>query len=359
MDEREYRIRNLMSKLENIRGRHTELVSFYIPAGSDLPSKVRQIAQEASTASNIKSKTVRKNVVNALEKILQELRKYKKIPENGLIIFCGNTSKDEGNPKYEIWAIEPPEPLTVSLYRCDQTFVLDPLKEMLEHKKTYGLIVLDVRNADIGILKGKAILSLKELKSLVPGKFRKGGQSAVRFQREREGLKRDFLKKTADKAREVFSNFKLDGIIIGGPGPIKEDFANNFLPMELKKKLIGIKDTGYTGEYGLQELVERSEDLLKEEEIMKEKELMKEFFTKLAKGDPDVVYGNEQTYKKLTEGEIGKLLISEGLPKEEVDKFIQKAKELDTKVVLVSRDTREGEQFFEMGGVAGYLRFVA
>ena len=356
LNEKEYKLRQLVNMLSSIRGRHTELVSFYIAAGSDLPSKMRQIAQEASTASNIKSKTVRKNVVNALEKILQELKKYKKVPENGLVVFCGNTSKEEGNPKYEIWAIEPPEPLKVSLYRCDQTFVLDPLKEMLEHKKTYGLIVLDVRNADIGILKGKSILSLKELESLVPGKFRKGGQSAVRFQREREGLKRDFLKKVADMARSIFSQFDISGIIVGGPGPVKEEFVN-YLPTDLKKKVIAIKDTGYTGEYGLQELVERSEDVLREEEIMREKDLVKEFLSKIAKGDPDVVYGEKQVKQALSEGMVGKLLISEGLQKEKVEEFVELAKKFDTKVELISRDTREGEQFYEMGGIAGYLRF--
>ncbi len=356
MNEKEYMLRKLIEKLSSIRGRHTELVSFYIAAGSDLPSKMRQIAQEASTASNIKSKTVRKNVVNALEKILQELRKYRKLPENGLVIFCGNTSKEEGNPKYEIWAIEPPEPLKVNLYRCDQNFILDPLKEMLEHKKTYGLIVLDVRNADIGLLKGKAVLSLKELESLVPGKFRKGGQSAVRFQREREGLKRDFLKKVAELARDIFSKFEISGILIGGPGPVKEELIN-YLPTELKKKVIAIKDTGYTGEYGLHELVERSEDVLKEEEITREKNIVKEFLTKIAKGDPDVVYGMGEVKKALEEGMVGKLLISEGLKKEIVEELVEIAKKFDTKVELISRDTREGEQFYEMGGVAGYLRY--
>ncbi len=318
---------------------------------------MRQIADEISTASNIKSKTVRKNVTTALEKILQELRKYKKIPENGLIIFSGNTSEEEGNPKYELWAIEPPEPLNVSLYRCDQTFVLEPLKDLVEHKKIYGLIVLDSKQSDIGILKGKAIINLKEMDSIVPGKFRKGGQSSVRFQREREGLLRDFLKSVADKAREIFSKYEIAGIIVGGPGPVKEEFANNFLPTELKNKLIGVKDIGYTGDYGLQELVQRSEDLLKEEEVMKEKKIVTEFLTKLAKGDNDVVYGEMEVWNALENGALGYLLISEDLPSETVNKFIEKAKEMGTHVELISRDTREGEQFFEMGGVAGYLRF--
>ncbi len=358
MDEKIYNIKKLIEKLENIRGRHTELVSFYIPAGSDLPSKMRQIADEISTASNIKSKTVRKNVTAALEKILQELKKYKKVPENGLIIFSGNISEEEGNPRYELWAIEPPEPLNVSLYRCDQTFILDPLKEMIENKKTYGLIVLDSKQADIGILKGKAIINLKEMDSIVPGKFRKGGQSAVRFQREREGLLRDFLKSVAQKAREIFSQYKIEGLLVGGPGPVKEEFANNFLPTELKKKLLGIKDIGYTGDYGLQELVQRSEDLLKEEEVMKEKRIVNEFLTKLAKGDNDVIYGEAETWQALENGMLGYLLISEDLPSETVNKFIEKAKEMGTHVELISRDTREGEQFFEMGGIAGYLRYT-
>ncbi|MCD6591340.1 MAG: peptide chain release factor aRF-1 [Candidatus Aenigmarchaeota archaeon] len=169
------RLKDLVEELENIKGRHTELVSVYIPAGYNINKVAEQINMEKSTAQNIKSKTVRKNVLAALEKITQHLKLYKQTPENGLVIFCGNVSEREGVADIELFALEPPEPLNQKLYWCDQKFVLDPLKDMIREKEVYGIIVLDKSEADIGILKGKKIIPVKHMESLVPGKTDKGG----------------------------------------------------------------------------------------------------------------------------------------------------------------------------------------
>ena len=65
------------------------------------------------------------------------------------------------------------------MYRCDQRFVLDPLREMMEVKDVYGLIVMDRREATIGLLKGTKISVSAHLTSGVPGKFRAGGQCCM------------------------------------------------------------------------------------------------------------------------------------------------------------------------------------
>lgn len=61
-------LKKLIKELGGIRGRHTELVSVYVPAGYSLVDVSNQLFQEKGTASNIKSKTTRKNVLTALEK---------------------------------------------------------------------------------------------------------------------------------------------------------------------------------------------------------------------------------------------------------------------------------------------------
>jgi len=56
-----------------------------------------------------------------------------------------------------------------------------------------------------------------------------------------------------------------------------------FITNEVKKKIIGIKDLSYTDEFGLQELVEKSKDLLASEEVAEEKKIMQKFFDTLGK----------------------------------------------------------------------------
>jgi len=91
MDEKQrIKLEDLISELEQFRGRHTELITIYAPAGSNINHVNSQVEQEKGTAINIKSKSNRKNVVDALERISRHLKLFKQIPKNGLAIFCGN-----------------------------------------------------------------------------------------------------------------------------------------------------------------------------------------------------------------------------------------------------------------------------
>ncbi len=170
------KLQELIDLLSSFRGRHTELVTVYAPAGSNINQLANQLSSEQSTAMNIKSKTTRTNVIDALERILRQLKLHPKIPANGFAIFCGNVSKNEGQQNIQLWAIEPPQELRTKFYRCDQVFVLEPLKEMLKATGVYGLIVMDRREATIGLLEGKNVTKLKHLTSNVPGKYKTGGQ---------------------------------------------------------------------------------------------------------------------------------------------------------------------------------------
>ncbi len=171
--------RKFIRELEAIRGRHTELVSVYVPAGYDIIKIIQHLQQEQGTASNIKDARTRNNVIDSLEKMVRHLRLYKRTPANGLAVFAGNNSPVDNKVTINVWSIEPPEPLNFRLYRCEQTFMLDPLKQILEHRNVYGLLVLDKREANIGFLNGSAVEEAVSMTSGVPGKTKAGGQCQV------------------------------------------------------------------------------------------------------------------------------------------------------------------------------------
>lgn len=354
------KFKKIIESLEGIKGRHTELVTVYIPAGSNLNTVVDQLRMEQSTAQNIKSKTVRKNVLAALEKILHHLKNYRKTPDKGLALFCGNVSQKEGVSDIQLFVADPLEEIKTRLYRCDQTFLLGPLREMVEEREVYGFLVLDKSEADIGILKGTRVESLKHMESIVPGKTKKGGWSQARYARIREGLLNDFLKKVGEAASKEYYRMKnLKGIIIGGPGPIKEEFAEKeFLNYEVKKKVLGVVNTSYTGLPGLQEMVERCEDLIAKATAIKEAKLLEQYFTELAT-EGLACYG-EETVKFLKAGNLDTLLLSEDFLKEketEAEELLKLAEQMGTKVEIVSTGSQRGTQLVELGGVGGLLRY--
>ena len=261
MEESEkIKLESFIEEVGSHKGRHTELVTVYIPAGYSLSNVVRQIEQEKSTASNIKSKNTRKAVLDSLEKIERQLKLIGRTPENGMAIFAGNISPTEGVEQIEMWTIEPPVPLKTRLYRCDQDFVLEPLKEMLEIGDLYGLLVIDRKDAAIGLLEGKQIKVLKKLTSGVPSKVRAGGQSSQRFHRITEGLTKEFYKRIAEEMKKIFFEMpKLKGILVGGPIPTKNEFVEgDYLITKLREKVIDVIDSGDTDETGLKELVGKS-----------------------------------------------------------------------------------------------------
>jgi peptide chain release factor subunit 1 len=358
-EEERYNLEEFLEEMKDRRARHTELITVYVPGGFDINIITKQLESEKSTATNIKSTTTRKNVQEALENLIRIAKQMKQTPENGVALFAGNVFKD-GQEEFISEVFEPPEKLNIRLYRCDQTFVVDPLEEMLEIKEVYGLIVLDRKEATLGLLIGKKIKTLQKFNSMVPGKTTKGGQSAARYGRIRENMAKEFFKKIAEEAKMQFYPLKEDlkGILVGGPGPAKEDFLKEGqLITALHEKIIGIKDIGYADEHGLELLVEGSGDLLAEQEITHEKKLMEKFFDMLGKDKDKTAYGLEEVEKALKYGAVEMLFLSKKLPKKEIKKYEKVAKETSVNIELISMDTEEGQQFWNLGGIGGILRF--
>ncbi|MBI2041055.1 MAG: peptide chain release factor 1 [DPANN group archaeon] len=353
-----FKLRKLVRDLGKRKARHTELISVYIPQGYDSQLIINQLSTEAGTARNIKSAQTRKNVTGALEKMVQHLRLYKRTPENGLALFCGNVSEREGQQDFQVWSIEPPEPIRVKLYQCDQQFFLGPLEEQLEIKSVYGLIVMDRREADIALLKGKHIEPVVHYNSMVPGKFKVGGQSAARMARVIEGMAKDFYKKVGNAVNETFSKVKVDGLLVGGPGPTKEDLVDgDFIWTDIKKKILAVKAIGYTGDFGLKELVEKSEDVLEKEEATKEKRILDTFLMYLGTRKNMVAYGEDAVRKAADMNAIAILLLHEDLPEEKIEELMDKVELAGGDVYIISRDV--GEQLKGLGMIGAILRYAA
>ena len=358
-EKEKLKLEEFLERMRDYKARHTELITVLVPKGFDINLITKQLESEKSTATNIKSTGTRKNVQEALESLIRVTKGMKQTPENGVGLFAGNVSQTEGQNELIIEIFEPPEELGVRLYRCDQTFVLDPLDEMLEIKEVYGLIVIERNEATIGLLIGKKIKVLQKFESYIPGKTNKGGQSAARYARIREGLAKEFFRKIADVVKTEFFDLKeLKGILIGGPGPTKEDFLKEGnLVTSLKEKVLAVKDIGYADEHGLDLLVEDSEDVLADQEIIYEKKILEKFFDMLGKQKDKTAYGSKNVEKALGFGAVDTLFLSKKLKKSEIKNFEKKAEETSAKIELISIDTEEGIQFWNLSGIGAILRF--
>jgi peptide chain release factor subunit 1 len=311
-----YDLKRKLEEIKACRGKHTELISLYVPPTKQIFDVTSYLKNELSESQNIKSKTTRKNVLSAIESIMSRLRSFKQAPENGLVFFVGHKSVGSDQTEMVAFVIEPPLPIQTFLYRCDSSFYVEPIEEMLTVKEIYGLLLIDRRECTVGILRGNRVEMLKYMTSQVPGKHGKGGQSQRRFERLTEIAAHEWFQKCGEKVSEIFKNEdNIKGVLIGGPGPTKRYFIDEeYLHYEIQDKIIEIFDTGYTDEFGLRELVSAASETMTQLEIAREKRVMKRFLREITKGDKSLaLYGEEQIRKALQMGAVDTLLLSENL----------------------------------------------
>ncbi len=405
-DRKKYEFRKVIEDLKNFEGSGTQLVTIYIPEDRQISDVVAHVTQEHSEAANIKSKQTRTNVQDALTSIKDRLRYYDAFPpDNGLVLFSGAVNSGGGQTEMVTKALEgPPQPVESFRYHCDSDFLTEPLEHMLEDQGLYGLIVLDRREANVGWLKGKRVVPVKSASSLVPGKQRKGGQSAQRFARLRLEAIDNFYQEVAGMANDLFvpKRHELDGVLVGGPSPTKDEFLDgDYLHHEIQDTVIDKFDVSYTDESGLKDLVDRAQDALADAEIMKDKKVMERFFKELNSGEL-ATYGFQQTRTNLIMGSVETLLISEDLRQDAItydcdacgntdyalvdrrkstpehdcsecgttltadeddredaiEHLISIAEQRGTETKFISSDFEKGEQLYNaFGGVAGILRY--
>ena len=311
-----YKIRKMLDELSQKTGRGTELISLYIPTGKQLHEVITNLREEQGTADNIKSDLTRTHVVDSISKVLQRLKLYKKTPERGLVIFSGALPPEGGGPLgsevVKVYEIDPPKVLKTFLYRCDDHFHVDILKDMLKDENLIGFLAIDAKDTGWGLLHGDKIEVLKETGSGVAGKHRQGGQSAKRFQKLREMELTYYFNRVAEITKEYFIDiYPIKGLIISGPGPTKEDFINgNYLEYRLKEMVLGTIDASYAGSEGIREAFSKSTELLSDFRMVEEKKMVEELFKHINNNSGLAAYGLKEIIKLLKKNVVSKIIIS-------------------------------------------------
>jgi peptide subunit release factor 1 (eRF1)/transcriptional regulator with XRE-family HTH domain len=221
--------------------------------------------------------------------------------------------------------------------------------------------------------------------------------SARRYERLIEESNEYYYKRVGEAMDQLFLN-KVKGVIVGGPGPMKEYFLNE-KTFNYQIKILGVVDTGYVDEQGIREIIEKSDELIKGQEAIKEKRLFENFMRMVIKTEK-AVYGLDQVMESINSKRAELVLVSEDSPfsvvhfrcpscDSEVSKIYKKGQEeksikcekcgsimnaidvapiaeylidlcrsKDIKVEIISATSSPGEQFLNgFGGIGAILRY--
>jgi peptide chain release factor subunit 1 len=296
-----------------------------------------------------------------LSAIVARLSQFKSVPENGLIVFCGEVAIRGDRTDFEYYCLNPPSPIKSFSYRCNSMFEIGDAEQLTKQNDVYALLVLDLHEACWGTISGTNVSVLGSMDSIVPSKHSQGGQSAQRFERLRDIAINEYFVRLSDRVNSsvlpLLDN-NLKGIIIGGCGMTKDEFAKgNFLHHEIRKKIIGTFDTGYTDEHGLYELVEASKEKLSGLKSVHEKEIFDEFLKALAKDTGKCAYGLQNVFDKIQLSQVKTLIVTSNQTNL-INKVLPLSETLGFKIEVISDSSNSGDTLNKaFGGMVALLRF--
>jgi peptide chain release factor subunit 1 len=132
-----WKVKQLIKKLQSAKGNDTSLISLVIPPRDQIAQVSKMLAEEYGKAANIKSRVNRLSVLSAITSTQQKLKLYSRVPDNGLILYCGNVVGDDGKEKKVNIDFEPFKAIRTSLYICGNTFHTEVLGGILRWKHEF------------------------------------------------------------------------------------------------------------------------------------------------------------------------------------------------------------------------------
>lgn len=359
------------------------------------------IAEEIGKATNIKSRTTRQNVTDALVCTAEKLKLYNRTPENGLVIFCGLAMVEGIGEKMIKVGIVPFKPINTSLYKCDSVFHVDDIKCLLEDNDVFGFIIIDGNGTLYGTVQGGTRLVINKFTVDLPKKHGRGGQSANRFARIRLDRRHNYLTKVAEGATAAFITNDMPnvkGLIIAGSADFKSDLEKSeMFDQRLRPVFMRLVDISYGGDAGFNQAIELTQGDLSKVKFVNEKKVIQKFMDEIAKDTGKYIYGIKDTMeaieikavetliiwenldycrvelrslqgetitKVLKQSEIGPKITEDGVDYDIIDYvpltewFLEEYKKYVKNLEIITDKSSEGNQFVKgFGGIGGVLKY--
>eukprot|EP00595_Chromulina_sp_UTEXLB2642_P000230 CAMPEP_0196761722 /NCGR_PEP_ID=MMETSP1095-20130614/1027_1 /TAXON_ID=96789 ORGANISM="Chromulina nebulosa, Strain UTEXLB2642" /NCGR_SAMPLE_ID=MMETSP1095 /ASSEMBLY_ACC=CAM_ASM_000446 /LENGTH=419 /DNA_ID=CAMNT_0042111627 /DNA_START=178 /DNA_END=1437 /DNA_ORIENTATION=- len=293
------------------------MISLIIPPKDQVSRVNKMLADEYGTASNIKSRVNRLSVLGAITSTQQKLKLYSRVPDNGLVLYCGTILTDDGKEKRVNIDFEPFKAINTSLYLCDNKFHTEPLNELLEDDDVFGFIVMDGNGCLYATLQGNTRSVLHRFTVDLPKKHGRGGQSALRFARLRLEKRHNYVRKCAELATQFFitdNRCNVTGIILAGSADFKSDLLqSDIFDPRLYKQVIKTVDVSYGMDPGFNQAIELSAESLTNVKLVQEKKLLQRYFDEISQDTGKYCFMVQDTLQALEMSAVETIIVWENL----------------------------------------------
>lgn len=332
-----WKIRRLIKSLEAARGNGTSMISLIMAPREQISKMSKLLGDEHGTASNIKSRVNRLSVLSAITSVQNRLKLYQRVPNNGLVIYCGTIVTEDGKERKVNIDFEPFKPINTTLYLCDNKFHTEPLTDLLADDDKFGFIVMDGSGTLFGTLQGNTKETLTKFTVDLPKKHGRGGQSALRFARLRMEKRHNYVRKVAENAAQLFlTNDKpnVSGLILAGSADFKKELgSSDMFDKRLREKIIKTVDISYGNEKGFDEAIKLSADLLSNVKLVQEKKLIERYFAEIDQDSGKYCFGIDDTMRALEMGAVETTIVWENYEKQ---RYVFQKSNGETEVLYLS-----------------------
>ena len=275
-------------------------------------------------------------MLGAITSTQQKLKLYNRVPDNGLVLYCGTILTDDGKEKRVNIDFEPFKPINNSLYLCDNKFhtevTLDSkrfvllhnfiflckaLNELLEDDDIFGFIVMDGNGCLYATLQGNTRTVLHKFTVDLPKKHGRGGQSALRFARLRMEKRHNYVRKCAEMAVQFFiadNRCNVAGLVLAGSADFKTELMqSDMFDPRLQKQVIKTVDVSYGMDPGFNQAIELSSECLANVKLVQEKRLLQRYFDEISQDTGKYCFMVQDTLQALEMSSVETIIVWENL----------------------------------------------
>ncbi len=356
MSLKDYELHERLDRLADTEVDRDILLSRTVPPDGSIGEARQPIETDYAEATQLDDRSFPKPLVEALEEAKRSLNEYDELPENGLAIYAGVVDVDLRTAVFD----DLPVPVGAQTYEHANEFDLEPLEELTEQSSNYGLLVVERGGGALGRLEDGTFEVIDTFESNVPGKSSAGGQSAERFERDRERKKREFFDEVTKRAERAFlGDNAVEGVVLGGTtGTIEEFQAEATLDHRLEDRILDEFAVEYATEQGIRQLAEKAEETLTERDRQAARDALESFFDEIRTDGDSVAYGIDEVDDALEYDAVETLLLSTAVDGQRLQTFGDRAVDQGGETVVVPNDFPDGERFVEaFDGVGALLRF--
>jgi protein pelota len=216
------------------------------------------------------------------------------------------------------------------------------------------IVVLDTREAGVGLLTGVTLKFYGVVESGISGKA---------YAQDHDKLGRAYFRNIADLLRTILQASPEAKVVLAGPGNLKNQFNNYLSGSAFPSKAAILEGFDLAGEDGVRLLLANDafRGMLSDTEFSHVQKLVDQARISLAKGDGRLAMGLANCQAAASQGAVESLLISDAVFRlADEDEVVGLANGVETRageVVLLDSSTLLGAQVDGMGGAIALLRY--